>query len=242
MTNFFFFIPIPLITPKKEDREERKKDERRNLAWIIVVWAFLLLLCLGCILYVLTPATGGYKKFEKVGTVDCYLNGTSTEKGCIFRYYTPDSPQVQSSIITKKRAKELDEISKMDPMGTELYQMDVYSTGFSDYFVCTYPDMDRKEAWKDYKAALFDNSISKDADLLAAATVCGVMMLIMLIIFSYVLKKSIRDDKTETALSSDINRAKAAATPDELELKEKEELEDQALLDSIDTSNTSWHK
>ena len=68
------------------------------------------------------------------------------------------------------------------------------------------------------------------------------MMLIMLIIFFYVLKKSIRDDKTETALSSDINRAKAAATPDELELKEKEELEDQALLDSIDTSNTSWHK
>lgn len=242
MTNFFFFIPIPLITPKKEDREERKKDERRKLAWIIVVWAFLLLLCLGCILYVLTPATGGYKNFEKVGTVDCYLNGTSTEKGCIFRYYTPDSPQVQSSIISKKRAAELDEISKMDPLGTELYQMDVYSTGFSDYFVCTYPDMNRKEAWKDYKTALFDNSISKDADLLAAVSVCGVMMLIMLIIFSYVLKKSIRDDKTETKLASDLNRAKAAATPDEIELKEKEELEDQALLDSIDTSNTSWHK
>lgn len=242
MTNFFFFIPIPLITPKKEDREERKKDERRKLVWIIVVWTFLLLLCLGCILYVLTPATGGYGSFEKVGTVDCYLNGTSTEKGCIFRYYTPDSPELHSSIISKKRAKELDEISKLDPMGTELYQMDVYSTGFSDYFVCTYPDMDRKEAWKDYKTALFDNSISKDGDLLAAAAVCGVMMLIMVIIFSYVLKKSISDDKTEAKLTSDLNRAKAVATPDETELKEKEELEDQALLDSIDTSNTSWHK
>ncbi|MBQ5966143.1 MAG: hypothetical protein IJL60_00020 [Clostridiales bacterium] len=244
MTNFFFFIPIPLLPSGKEnlDRPERQKKEHRGLITCILVWVFILLLCLGWIFYILNPPTGGYRNFEKIGTVDCYLNGTSTQKGCIFRYYTPDSPELYTSIISKKRAAELDVLQQQDPFGNELYQMDIYSTGRSDYFVCTYPDMDRKEAWKDYKKALFDNSVSKDADSLAAATCCSVVLVLLIIVFAYVLNKSIRDSRTEQEIGSVLNKAKAEATPVEIEIQQKEDQEDQDLFESFDASNTSWHK
>lgn len=244
MTGFFFFFPIPLLPSGKEnlDRPQRQKEEHRGLVVCILVWVFILLLCLGWIFYVLNPPTGGYKNFQKTGTVDCYLNGTSTQKGCIFRYYIPDSPEIQTSIISKKRAAELDILQQQDPFGTQLYQMDVYSTGRSDHFVCTYPDMDRKEAWKDYKKALLDNSVSKEAEALALCTVCSVLLVLLIIVFAYVLKKSIRDSRTEQEVSSVLNKAKAEATLDETEIQQKEDQEDQELFESFDASNTSWHK
>ena len=71
MTNFFFFIPIPLLPSGKEnlDRPQRQKEEHRGLITCILVWVFILLLCLGWIFYVLNPPTGGYRNFEKIGTV-----------------------------------------------------------------------------------------------------------------------------------------------------------------------------
>ena len=39
-----------------------------------------------------------------------------------------------------------------------------------------------------------------------------------------------------------LNKAKAEATPDEIEIQQKEDQEDQDLFESFDASNTSWHK
>ena len=151
MTNFFILFPIPIpIEPSISiNPKGRKKADHRSICWIIASVAFLLLLSLGYVLYVLTPPAYGYKNFEKIGTVDCHISGSS-EAGGYFFYLNPDrSSEVFITMVTKKRAKELDRLCQDDPASETLYRLDVYSTGTNYVYVSTYDGLSRKEAWKD---------------------------------------------------------------------------------------------
>lgn len=246
MSPFFFFFITPPIrfggsTPA-QNREEQKKADYRALIYTIISLSFLLLLTVGYILYIFTPPSYGYKNFEKLGTIDCYISGVSEENGYVFHMITAESSKVYTTIVTKKRASELDALCKEDPNRENLYRLDVYSTGTENVYVSTYDDLSRKEAWQDYKRALRDNSVSTNFSELVVSSFCAVLLLVGIIIFARWLRRNLRNDKMEKALNSDQTRALASSVSDEGEDRKKEELEDEALLNSIDTTSNSWHK
>lgn len=239
MTNFFILIPVPPISSGSK-HYEKKKVTRRTIGFIILSVAFLLLLCVGYILYVFTPPAYGYKNFEKIGTVDCHISGSSEDNGYVF-YLIPDgSSEFYKTIVTKKRAQELAQICHDDPTSENVYRLDVYSTGTDDYYVSTYDGLSREEAWKDYKAALRDNSIKTHGVEMGMAIFCSVILSGALIILIRWLVRTIRNEKTEKSIASARNRELAESMPDEND--KKEELSDEALLESLDTNNNSWHK
>ena len=246
MSPFFFFFITPPIrfggsTPA-QNREEQKKSDNRALVYTIVSLSFLLLLTVGYILYVFTPPTYGYKNFKKLGTVDCHISGASEEKGYVFYLIPDDSSEVYKTIVTKKRAQELKLLCQEDPLSENVYRLDVYSTGANMDYVSTYDGLSRKEAWQDYKQALRDNSLSTSGFELGLAIFCAVLLLIGILFFSRWLRRNLRNNKLEKALNSDQTRALASSVSDEGEDRKKEELEDEALLNSIDTTSNAWHK
>ena len=240
MTNFFILIPLPVVPSNSKNDEMRKRTDKRTIWKIILCVAFLLLLCVGYVLYVLTPPTHGYKNVEKLGPVDCHINGISEQGGYVFYLKSELSSETYTTIVSKKRAKELASICLDDPTSDNVYRLDVYSTGTDNVYVSTYDGLSREEAWKDYKTALRDNSLKAHDEDFVMAIICSVILAVSLIFVIRWLVRTIRDEKTQKAIASTQNRELAESMPEED--PKKEELADEALLESLDTNNNSWHK
>ena len=240
-------------TLKERDRQDPSSNAYTSIVFfhvsrlilcVIGIIAFIVMCCMSFF-----PDTGGYDNFRPYGTVNAYLNLVDGNNGYSAIFFDADNFEYFSTPVTKSRYQELEYLCENDPYDT-LYCLNVYRTGVRDDFVSTYADQTTEEAWKDYKAALRDNSVKRHIPFYVISAVVSV---IFVIIFIFVYRKLQKDREEHKMLLSTASSGPAPSpavippvihpTADEKtssENRESDDLSDE--IDSFDPGNITWHK
>lgn len=198
---------------------------------------FLLVIIVCAMVYFIVPHTGDYDGFHDAGTVDCYISTVSDSDGYVVNLISKEGT-LFSTPISKERYQELAYIKEQetDPV---CYRMEIFETDNGNYFVSTYEDPSRREAWEDYRSALFVNTFKRD---LGGIIVGGVFILLLLAFEIFFLIRTIRGfrytrPENQIVVPPEGNGYSPSPRPEPAE-----EPQEDTRFDDIDPSNMSWHK